>query len=207
MDDDSSIPCYGFGDVRTGHNSVFSFYTGNEMAKGLNSLVERYKQIVQVVNMSGPTTFAPLIRQAMRDVHKSGMKFHVLFIMADGQISNECLEETTTAICEAASFPLFIFMIGIGDGPWDEMRTFDDKVLPDRAWDNFHFFEYNVAARGDCDNEGSGEGQAVNAKLLAEIPTQFAEARSRVGKTDDAQVQQILTSFSDDLVIDPPSSG
>jgi len=205
FDDDNLIPCYGFGDNFTRGSSVFSFYPNNQPAKGLDSLLLKYRQIAPLVDLSGPTSFAPLINQAMRHVYHNQMQFHVLLILADGQISGSCMQATQDAIVKAAKFPLAIVMIGVGDGPWEAMQYFDD-LLPARGWDNFQFVEFNKIINNPAlINEQRREASfALNA--LMELPDQYKIAEHMVGSMEQAEkVRNIVASIPPTVVMDPPS--
>ncbi|KAI4384158.1 hypothetical protein MLD38_002346 [Melastoma candidum] len=113
----------------------------------------------------GPTLFAPIIEMAMTIIENSGGQYHVLLIIADGQVTRSVETEpgrlspqeqrTISAIVRERSFPLVItgdfclsyhsksvhgcsefllsiILVGVGDGPWDMMREFDDSI-PARA--------------------------------------------------------------------------
>lgn len=67
---------------------VFSFFPGNKPANGLEEVLWRYRSIAPLLKMSGPTSFAPLIYQAIRDTVASGMQYHILLLLADGQVGN-----------------------------------------------------------------------------------------------------------------------
>ena len=193
FDSDQLIPCYGFGDASTKDTSVFSFVEGDRPCYGLNQAVEAYRSLVaptspggkSAVRLAGPTSFAPLIRRAMDICASMGNRYHVLLIIADGQVTppsrsksggkgasdafSQQEKETVEAIVAASYFPLSIVMVGVGDGPWDMMKEFDDN-LPMRAFDNFQFVEFAKA------NTGASEGErkarfALSA--LMEIPEQY----------------------------------
>ncbi|URE24805.1 Copine [Musa troglodytarum] len=57
-----------------------------------------------------------------------------------GQLSSQ-EHKTVEAIVKASEFPLSIVLVGVGDGPWDMMKEFDDNI-PARAFDNFQFVNF-----------------------------------------------------------------
>lgn len=175
FDDDGQIPAFGFGDAQTGDHSVFRLGSGD--CDGLPDLLGRYSSITPTVSLSGPTSFAPIIREAIKIVQET-REYHILVIIADGQVSNE--RETVNAIVEASNFALSIVMVGVGDGPWDRMNDFDDG-LPARRFDNFQFVDFHsVMAK-----HGSDAAFALSA--LMEIPDQYKAIRNLhlLGKNKD----------------------
>lgn len=168
FDDDHMIPAYGFGDSTTEDKKVFSFQDNDSPCKGLTGCLAQYQQIVERVKLYGPTSFAPLIRQAIHLVRES-RQYHILLIVADGQVSGPCLKPTIDAIVEASDYPLSIITVGVGDGPWNAMQKFDDD-LPTRRFDNFQFVDFNTVFT-KYPKEKRETAFATHA--LMEIPDQY----------------------------------
>ncbi|EFP09001.1 CRE-CPNA-1 protein [Caenorhabditis remanei] len=157
---------YGFGDAKTGDWSVFNL-KGEGDCRSLDEVLNVYNTVTPTVALSGPTNFAPLIYQAMEICQKS-RDYHILVIIADGQVTNE--RATRRAIVQACQHPLSIIVVGVGDGPWDMMRIFDES-LPKRPWDNFHFVEFHDIIKKSTSLEDGDVKVAVQS--LLEIPDQY----------------------------------
>ncbi|GMT13706.1 hypothetical protein PFISCL1PPCAC_5003, partial [Pristionchus fissidentatus] len=157
------IPVFGFGDARTSDWSVFSLK--NPHCTSLEEVLKTYNEVTPTVELSGPTNFSPLIYQAI-EICQRTREYHILVIIADGQVTNE--KATRRAIVQACQYPLSIIVVGVGDGPWDMMRVFDES-LPKRPWDNFHFVEFHEVLKRAS---GAADGDVAIQSLL-EIPDQY----------------------------------
>lgn len=136
FDEDGLIPAYGFGSVEVKARALFSYHEGEAPCRGLGGVLARYRELVPHVVLSGGTSFAPAIRRAcsITVADPAHPQFHILLILCDGQVSDECKADTLRAIQDACGYPLSIVCIGVGDGPWGDMEAFDDMTERACAW-------------------------------------------------------------------------
>ncbi|KAB2090778.1 hypothetical protein ES319_A03G144500v1 [Gossypium barbadense] len=180
FDEDNLIPCYGFGDASTHDQDVFSFYPEEIFCEGFEEVLARYREIVPQLRLAGPTSLAPIIEMAMTIVEQSGGQYHILLIIADGQVTRSVdtqpgllspqEQNTIDAIVKASELPLSIVLVGVGDGPWDMMREFDDNI-PARAFDNFQFVNFTEITSNIMNPSRKQAEFALSA--LMEIPFQY----------------------------------
>ncbi|KAI5384586.1 E3 ubiquitin-protein ligase RGLG5 [Lathyrus oleraceus] len=204
FDEDNMIPCFGFGDASTHDQDVFSFHSDERFCNGFEEVLSKYREIVPCLRLAGPTSFAPIIEMAMTIVEKSGGQYHVLLIIADGQVTRSVDTEngklssqekkTIDAIVKASEYPLSIVLVGVGDGPWDMMREFDDNI-PARAFDNFQFVNFTEIMSKNVDSNRKETEFALAA--LMEIPSQYKA-------TIDHNLLGIQRGHSPDRVPLPP---
>ncbi|KAJ8773681.1 hypothetical protein K2173_005927 [Erythroxylum novogranatense] len=180
FDEDNLIPCFGFGDASTHDQDVFSFYPDERFCNGFEEVLSRYREIVPQLRLAGPTSFAPIIEMAITIVEQSSGQYHVLLIIADGQVTRSVdtqrghlspqEQKTIDAIVKASEYPLSIVLVGVGDGPWDMMREFDDNI-PARAFDNFQFVNFTDIMSKNVIQSRKETEFALSA--LMEIPSQY----------------------------------
>jgi len=166
FDDDHLIPAFGFGDKTTTDKSCFPFFPDGRPCRSFQEVLGRYSEIAPQVELSGPTNFAPIIRATI-DIVKTEKSYHILLIVADGQVNNEA--ETKAAIIEASHYPISIVMIGVGDGPWDAMEKFDDGIKKKRVFDNFQFVPFTKTLE-----KAENAEVTFSVAALMEIPDQYA---------------------------------
>ncbi|XP_010499161.1 PREDICTED: E3 ubiquitin-protein ligase RGLG2-like [Camelina sativa] len=169
FDEDNLIPCYGFGDATTHDQHVFSFYPNDTFCNGFEEVLSRYREIVPHLCLAGPTSFAPIIERAMTIVEESGGQVTRSVDTNQGGLSSQ-EQKTIDAIVRASAYPLSIVLVGVGDGPWDTMRQFDDNI-PARAFDNFQFVNFTEIMAKNLD-PGRKEAEFALSALM-EIPSQY----------------------------------
>ncbi|KAK2656305.1 hypothetical protein Ddye_009357 [Dipteronia dyeriana] len=180
FDEDNLIPCFGFGDASTHDQYLFSFYPDQRYCHGFEEALARYREIVPYLKLSGPTSFAPIIDAAIDIVEASNRQYHVLVIIADGQVTRNPdtppgkfspqEQATVNSIVAASHYPLSIIVVGVGDGPWDSMQQFDDNI-PQRSFDNFQFVNFTKITTENTD-ASKKEAEFALAALM-EIPVQY----------------------------------
>lgn len=92
-----------------------------------------YEYCMKHVSFSGPTYFAPLIKEIVQATKTSYLAnpetYTILLILTDGDIHD--MQETKDWIVEGSELPLSIIIIGIGDANFDRMVELDsdDQVV------------------------------------------------------------------------------
>jgi hypothetical protein len=162
LDKDRSVSIYGFGDSQTKNKKVLAF--DSNFQNSFEECMEIYKNNINSIRLSGPTSFAPIIYKTLEIITQK-WGYYILVIIADGQVT-EPTTETDDAIRIASHFPLSIIVVGVGDGPWKQMEHYDDN-LRRRKFDNFQFVEFNKTKIG----KNPDINFAISA--LQEVPYQY----------------------------------
>lgn len=143
-DSDRRFPTYGFGGLVNGvvnHCFPLTFDPVHPEVEGVRGILQAYANSFQIVQLHGPTYFAPLIHQAATiATHFSNpnaqsleesLKYFVLLIITDGAIMD--MQPTIDEIVQASFQPLSIVIVGVGNADFSAMDTLDGdgKLLMD----------------------------------------------------------------------------
>lgn len=171
FDDDGVFPVYRFGCIDTRDASVLPLLypqVQDPHFVGFEGISAGYRQAVPLVTLSGPTTLAPIIRQAIEVCKSYKNELIILFVLTDGDMSDPKRDEQ--AIIEASNYPIAITVLGIGDGPFDTMVQFDDKIRG-RKFDNFQFANFTAMEKKFARMENPELELATH--VFMELPLQY----------------------------------
>lgn len=133
-DTDKLVPCFGFGAKvnmpsfntynKVHHCFPINGSEGNPNLFQLAGIEEGYRKCLPYLQFSGPTYFAPLLREAMevcKQMKQEQKEYMILLILTDGVIHDK--EEVKDLLVKCGRLPLSIIMIGIGNGDdWSAMH-------------------------------------------------------------------------------------
>lgn len=185
-DSDQLIPTYGFGlydyhicnnnnrinNNDNNDNNLISFkteYGNNVPCYKLEGVLNEYLNMTKKINngilqQCEATSFIDIIYKTI-EIVKQTKEYTILIILCNSGIDRDITVHE--AVIKASKYPISIICIGIGKGPWDFMKTFDDKI-PKRKFDNFQFINFHEIMK---ENDNDEFKFAINA--LMEIPAQW----------------------------------
>lgn len=103
------------GETEVSFNFPLNGNVEDPSIKGIEAVLETYRQNLSAIEFRGPTNFAPFLRDFHKRVseRKDEQVFDIMVIMTDGKISD--MGETKDAIYELSYLPCSIIIIGIGN--------------------------------------------------------------------------------------------
>ncbi|KAI9349294.1 Copine-domain-containing protein [Zopfochytrium polystomum] len=181
-DTDKIFPLYGFGFEKPRRVRHKCGFFGN--VTGVDGLLAQYRSIIMdpELSLSGPTDFAPVIRQACQDLQAEiasnphQLNYGILLIITDGLITD--LDATLAALVQAAKLPLSIVVVGVGNEDFGMMKVLDGDDGDDAAgWRTLPGGQKKVRdiVQFVAMREVEGDPFALARETLAEIPDQFME--------------------------------
>ena len=207
-DDDQLFPVFGFGflfknpelnnNLGRGKYDKFNYpINRNESDPNIhlidNVLVE-YRNFITEIKLSGPTNFAPMIRDLNNEVKKNlsngmVMGYNILLILTDGQIDD--LQDTIDEMVEASFLPISVIIVGIGNGDFTSMDILDadENPLYDRRRrkadrDLVQFVPFN---------QFKNDPTKLAEQVLEEIPRQVVEYYQHKGIKPQDDIEEDTT--------------
>ena len=188
------VHAFGFGDSITKDTGVFSVFDpvltmreNNSQSNNISdTILSSYTNAVKRIDLSGPSSFAPVIRQTVEIIKKStnSATMSILFLLTDGELSSDdgsSMFETMQAIVDASCYALSIVIVGVGDGPWTHILRLDKYLCNKCKFDNLNFVDYSQFMTTAANSRGANakclDNELFCLKLFNKLPSQFRNLR------------------------------
>ena len=211
-DSDKLFPVIGFGarlppDGRVSHEFYVNGHPSNPYCERISGVLSAYKSCINRIQLYGPTNFAPVINHVAKVARTfiDGSQYFILLIVTDGIITD--MEQTKSAIVDAALLPISIIIVGVGGANFDAMEELDGdtvRVTDQRgrvaSRDIVQFVPMrNFLGVGGANSQLAGIYLAK--EVLAEVPDQFLgfmKSRHIVPKTPPPSSMNVSTNLPPD---------
>ena len=133
-DSDKLFPVLGFGarippDGRVSHEFYVNGHPSNPYCERISGVLSAYKSCIRRVQLYGPTHFSPTINHVANIARNfiDGSQYFILLIVTDGIITD--MEQTKSAIVDAAPLPISIIIVGVGGADFGAMDELDGDTV------------------------------------------------------------------------------
>ena len=176
-DTDKRIAAFGFGASLMPNTPPSHFFTltrtPDPYTFGLEGLLSAYSATLPTIRLSGPTNFAPTIKEVSQGARQAANVYTILLIITDGEITDT--DDTVDQIVLADDAPLSIVIVGVGND-----SDFRNMVFLDADNQALHSRSGRVSRRDIVQfvpfrKFENAAPEALAAEVLREIPAQFIE--------------------------------
>ena len=211
-DSDKLFPVLGFGarippDGRVSHEFYVNGHPTNPYCEKVEGVLAAYRSCIRCVQLYGPTHFAPTIHHVSRIAKNflDGSQYFILLIITDGIITD--MEQTKSAIVDAAFLPISIIVVGVGGADFTAMDELDgdtirltDQLGRKASRDIVQFVPFNNFYSNSTRSHETARVYLAK-EVLAEIPDQFLgfmKSRNIVPRHISRYVQSQLSNIPPD---------
>ncbi|XP_077983479.1 copine-8-like isoform X2 [Glandiceps talaboti] len=181
-DSTKNFPALGFGarvppDGKISFDFFLNGHSNNPYCRGIDGVITAYKKSLQRVYLHGPTNFSPVVDHVAKfaENHRGGHHYFILLIITDGSISD--MARTKDAIVNAATLPMSIVILGVGNEDFSSMDILDGNDVRVTSSDGTRAIRDIV--KFVCfrdfldDNDAILSQPRLAREVLEEIPEQF----------------------------------
>lgn len=174
------IAAYGFGaklrpTEPANHFFPINLNYSNPFFRHFREMLEAYCAVLPQLTLSGPTNFAPLIKNVLKFAEakfaEDPFNYTVLLLLTDGEVTD--FQDTIDSVIEGCKLPLSIIIVGVGNESFEKMDQLDGNEIPLVSSEGFKMQRDIV--RFVAFNSLSNNPILLREEVLRELPEQVVE--------------------------------